>query len=159
MAESADSPFVLPRVCIDMGEMNAAQIGERTESARSWVHAFAQPLQATAIEMTADGVRRSFDVFELRDLGLWLMHNRFVSVLAAVDVQPEPGRGWAIDHPCVELAVPHHLQTWGPHVPSSHDLNAELIDERWGDVSSRARQYADRFKPETVAQVLFNYWD
>ena len=153
------SDFVLPRGCIDMGEMDAAQVRERTEAARSWVHALANSHGASAAERSADGVIRSFDVFVVDGLGLWLLHNRFVAVIGAVRHEPAPGRGWAVDQTFVDFAIPDHLQSWGPTVPAAEDLNVHLTTERWGDVSARARTYADTYKPETVAQVLFNYWD
>lgn len=154
-----ESDFVLPRGCIDMGEMDAAQTRERTEAARSWIHALANSHGAAADERSADGIIRSFDVFVVDDLSLWLLHNRFVGVIGAVAEEPAPGRGWAVDQPFIDFTIPGHLRTWGPTIPSAEALNAPLTSERWGDVSARARTYADTYKPETVAQVLFNYWD
>jgi len=142
-----------------MGEMDAAQVRERTDTARSWVHALANSYGTAADEPSADCVIRSFDVFALADVGLWLLHNRFVSVVGAIAAAPVPGRGWAVDQHFVDLDVPDHLCMWGPTVPAAADLNAPLTTERWGDVSARARDYADTYKPDTVAQVLFNYWD
>lgn len=151
--------FVLPRGCIDMGEMDAAQVGERTEAARSWIHAFAQSHNATVAEGSPGDLTSSFDVFALDDLSLWLLHNPFVSVVGAVTKQPAPGRAWAVDDDFVDFSVPDHLSGWGPNIIAAHELNAELTVDRWGDVSPRARSYANRFKPATVAQALFNYWD
>ena len=142
-----------------MGEMDAAQVRERTEAARSWVHALANSHGTAAEERPTDGVIRSFDVFVVDGLSLWLLHNRFVGVIGAVAEEPAPGRGWAVDQTFVDMAVPDHLRSWGPTIPGADALNASLTPERWGDVSARARTYADTYKPETVAQVLFNYWD
>ena len=159
MEEGAEPGFVLARGCVDMGEMNASQVAEHTESARSWARAFAQSHGTSAREWSADSTIRSFDVFVVGGLDLWLLHNRFVSVVGVVTSEPKPGRGWAVGQTFVDISVPEHLQGWGPEIARAENVNAELTEQRWGTVSTRAREYADRYKPETVGQVLFNYWD
>ena len=106
MDDGVEPGFVLARGCVDMGEMNASQVAEHTESARSWAYAFAQSKGTSATEWLADSTIRSFDVFVVGDLDLWLLHNRFVSVIGVVRSEPEPGRGWAIDQTFVDISVP-----------------------------------------------------
>ena len=150
--------FVLPKGCVDMGEANAAEVRRRYDAFLGWVHPLARSIGSSVEERQAAGVIRSFDVVELADVGLWLLHNRFVSVVGVIDRAPEPGRGWAVDRACVDIELPAHLDGWGPVVPSAAELNAELVDDVWGAVSVRARRSRTVTSPRPL-QVLFNYWD
>ena len=87
----------------------------------------------------------------------WLLHNRFVPVVGVLANEPAPGASWAVAGEYVDLEIPDHLTGWGPKVLAAVDLNAPLT-ESLVSLGLGAAEQADRYKPETMAHVIFNYW-
>ena len=151
--------FYLPRLCLG-SDLNAADLKRVADGFLPWLRAFANSRDGAvrAVETPA-GLTTSFDAFELAGQGLWILHNRFTSLVGGVKDLPRAGFAYAVDAEFVSLEVPSFLQSWGPVVPTPKELHSELTSQHWQHLTISDRTYADKFKPTQVSHVLFNYWD
>lgn len=151
--------FILPQGCLGFDSNQADKLAAR-ERFLAWLHALASS-QRGRVQVREDksAAPRSFSAFELDGMGLWILHNHWTSVIGAVATAPFAGFAFAVDSSFERLEIPDFLRDWGPTIPSAADLNRELTDEHWRNVTLSGRTYADRFKPIKVSHVLFNYWD
>ncbi len=150
--------FELPRGITGFGfDHPQSQLAERRRDFVAWARGFASALDSTATELPLGHPTPSFDLVKLERVNRWLLHNRFVPVVGVLASEPEPGTSWAVAGECVDLEIPDHLTGWGPRLLKAADLNAPLT-QSLGPLGLGAIEQADRYKPETVAHVVFNYW-
>lgn len=151
--------YTLPKDCFGF-DSSRSDMKRAKERFLPWLHALASAQDGRVTSREDEHVgHRSFCAFELDGMGLWILHNHWTSVVGAVTSRPSVGFAYAVDVRFVPVEVPDFLRGWGPIVPSAIDLNRELTDEHWQNVTLSGRTYADKFKPTRVSHVLFNYWD
>ena len=150
--------FELPRGITGFGvDHPPSQLAERRVEFIAWARSVASALDSSATELALSDPAPSFDLVKLERVDRWLLHNRFVPVVGVLARKPEPGTSWAVAGEYVDVAIPEHLTTWGPRLLGAVELNAPLT----GGLESLglgATEQAERYKPETVAHVVFNYW-
>ena len=149
---------MLPRNCMGF-DCSKTDAREARDKFMPWLHSLANSFDVhVEVREEQSASIRSFSAFELEGLGLWILHNNWSSVVGAVAVAPAAWFAYAVDQPFEMLEIPNFLRGWGPLVPSAIDLNRNLTDEHWQEISLSDRRYADKFKPTRVSHVLFNYW-
>ena len=150
--------FELPRGITGFGlDHPQSELAERRRDFVAWARSVASVFDSTAIEVPLGHPTPSFDLVKLERVDHWLLHNRFVPVVGVLANEPEPGASWAVAGEYVDLEIADHLTGWGPKVLAAVDLNAPLT-ESLVSLGLGAAEQADRYKPETVAHVIFNYW-
>ena len=150
--------FELPRGITGFGfDHPQNELDDRRRDFVAWARSVASAFDSTAIELPLGNPTPSFDVVWLERVDRWLLHNRFVPVVGVLANEPAPGASWAVAGEYVDLEIPDHLTGWGPKVLAAVDLNAPLT-ESLVSLGLGAAEQADRYKPETMAHVIFNYW-
>ena len=150
-------PFRPPRGCTGFNiDDTPADRRTRTDLFHRWGRALAQSMDQRAEPAPSTG---NYDILRFDGTDLWLLHNRFVPVTAAITQPPEAGFAFAVVGTFVDIDIPHHLTAWGPTPIPAADLNRTIVDEDWTHFSPPARTHADRLKPTTVGHILFNHWD
>lgn len=130
---------------------------ERTDTFERWTHALAQSRGQRA---TAQPTAGNYDIMRFDGADLWLVHNHFLPLVAALASEPVAGFAFAVQCAFVDIDAPAHLSTWGPTILPAADLHRELDDDLdWANFSPPASAHADRFKPTHVGHVIFNHWD
>lgn len=100
----------------------------------------------------------SFTTLGIDRLEIWLLHNNHVPLVGVLTVPPEPGSSWAAAGGYVDLEVPTHAAGWRPQLLGAAVLNAPLEPSSLDLLASAERELADRYKPQTIGHVIFNYW-
>ena len=150
--------FELPRGITGFGfDHPQNELDDRRRDFVAWARSVAAAFDSTVIELPLGDPTLSFDVVKLERVDRWLLHNRFVPVVGVLASEPEPGTSWAVAGEYVDLEIPDHLTGWGPRLLDAVDLNAPLT-QSLGPLGLGAIEQADRYKPETMAHVIFNYW-
>ncbi len=150
--------FELPFSVTGFGmDHSNADIVARRDAFLSWARAVGASLDSAVIEVEAAEEHASFDAVHLELVGVWLLHNRYVPLLGVLPVAPVPGDAWAVAGEYTDLELPEHVAAWGPTVIAGAALNAPLETNLDG-LGLGAQEQADRYKPETVGHVVFNYW-
>lgn len=150
--------FELPRGITGFGlDHPQSELAERRRDFVAWARSVASAFDSTAIELPLGDPIPSFDLVKLERVDHWLLHNRFVPVVGVLANEPEPGTSWAVAGEYVDLELPGHLAGWGPRLLDAADLNAPLT-QSLESLGLGAVEQADRYKPETIGHVVFNYW-
>lgn len=150
---------LLPRGITGYGIDNPpGEVEERREAFVKWARALATANDSALIELPLVEPWPSFDAVRLERLDRWLLHNRHVPVVGVLAVAPEPGPSWAAAGEFVDVDVPAHALGWGPRRLGASELNAALTPAALGKLPAAARKQADRYKPQTVGHVIYNYW-
>lgn len=126
-----------------------------------WGHTVARNRGLDVHPITTPSVGCSFDLMRL-ERGRrvwWLLHNRYVPLVAASAVNPMCGVALAVECAFVDIAYDEMTDGSDVSLMTSTSLNERLTTEHWRDLSKEEVDHAATFKPETVGQVIFNYWD
>ena len=147
-------PFSVTGFGVDHSD---AEIEARRQGFLAWARAVAASLDSSVVEVALVEDHASFDAVYLDRVGVWLLHNRYVPLVGVLSVAPAPGDAWAVAGEYVDLEFPEHVARWGPTLVDGESLNARLESTLDG-LGLGAQEQADRYKPQTVGHVVFNYW-
>ena len=134
-----------------------ADIAARREAFLSWARAVGHSRNSGVVDVAPAEDSPSFDAVHLEAIDRWLLHNRYISLVGVLTVAPVPGDAWAVAGEYVDLWLPEHVSDWGPTVVDGTALNAHLESGLDG-LGLGAQEQAERYKPQTVGHVIFNYW-
>ncbi len=155
----APEVFELPRSITGFGVDHPPHIVEQRHDAFvTWARALAASMQSPLRELPRSERLPSFDTVLVERADRWLLHNRFVPLVGVLAVPPEPGPSWAVAGDYVDIAIPQHAIGWGPRILSAATLNAQLQPTDLATFLPTAIAQADRYKPATIGNVVFNYW-
>ncbi len=150
--------FALPFSVTGFGmDHSDADVAARRDSFLTWARAVGASLDCAVAEVAPGGEHASFDAVHLERVGVWLLCNRYVPLVGVLPVAPVPGDAWAVAGEYTDLEIPEHVASWGPNVVEGAALNARLESSLDG-LGLGAQEQADRYKPQTVGHVVFNYW-
>ena len=151
-------PFEIPPHVTGFGvDPLPHEVEARRQSFVSWVRALATALDSTVAELTLGDPMPSFDTVRLDRVDLWLLHNRFEPLVGVLTIAPAPGNAWAVAGEWVDLDLPEHVKGWGPTPLAANVLNAPIGNALDG-LNIGAREQADSYKPQTIGNLIFNFW-
>lgn len=151
--------FELARGITGFGIDNpAGVVQERRQLFVQWARALASAHDSALVELPLAEPWPSFDTVRLERLDLWLVHNRHVPTVGVLAVAPQPGPSWAVAGEYTSVDIAPHALGWGPPVVDASDLNSGLVPASLAPLHPAGRDQADRYKPQTVGHVIFNYW-
>lgn len=157
MLDSPDDPFLFPP-----GITRAGEPHDSTKAIVSWAHEIARSADLQVSTYVTPEVACSFSALSLRSRfgeETWLLYNRFVPVVGFAAQEPTLGDAFAVASDFVDSQGSSHQPSAQFTVLPAAILNSPVLPDYWASSEPWELKQARYFKPEKVAQVIFNFWD